>query len=124
MLKLFILELLQAWPIAVVAMIFAMGRELMEHSMDSKWSYKSTWWNRKVSWKNKHDWKPSWLFKTALVWMTDAEHFFQMIMNMAAVVAVGLAAGLDITIPAAAISFFIGNAAFGVIKETLLPNVQ
>jgi len=84
-------DLLQAWPIAIVAILFAMGREL---------------------------------FKTALVWMTDAEHFFQMVMNMSAVVGVALAAGLPVSIPAAAIAFFIGNAAFGVIKETLLPNVQ
>jgi len=118
-------DLLQAWPIAIVAILFAMGRELMEHSMDSKWDKPhSTWWNRRVSWKNKHEWQPSWLFKTALVWMTDAEHFFQMVMNMSALVGVALAAGLPVSIPAAAIAFFIGNAVFGIIKETLLPNVQ
>ena len=118
-------DLLQAWPIAIVAILFAMGRELMEHSRDNRWDKPySNWWNSNKGYDNKNTWKPVWLFQTALVWMTDAEHFFQMVMNMSAVVAVALAAGLPVTIPAAAIAFFIGNAVFGVIKETLLPNVQ
>lgn len=118
-------EILQGWPIAIAAFLFAMGRELMEHSRDNRWDKPySTWWNSNKAWRNKHEWQPSWLFKTALVWMTDAEHFFQMIMNMSAVVAVGLAAGLGASIPVAAITFFIGNAAFGIVKETLLKDVQ
>jgi hypothetical protein len=41
------------------------------------------WFNPAVSWHNKHEWNPSWLFKTALVWVTDFWHFLKFIeLNM------------------------------------------
>jgi len=114
------------WPILLCGIIFAMGRELMEHSRDNRWDKpNSNWWNSNKGWKNKHEWQPSWLFKTALVWLTDAEHFFQMVSTLGAFAAVWLAASIGYVAPfAAAIVFYLGNAVFGIIKETLLPNVQ
>ncbi len=37
------------------------------------------WFNPAISWKNKHEWKPSWLFKTALVWVTDFWHLLKFV---------------------------------------------
>lgn len=57
--------------------------ELQQHSEENKWKFKNKklndWLNEKTSWRNKHNWKPSWFFKTAGVFLTDGEHFFQML---------------------------------------------
>jgi hypothetical protein len=43
------------------------------------------WWNKSTSWVNKHNWGVdkhplvAKSLKTWLVWITDAEHFFQML---------------------------------------------
>lgn len=114
------------WPILLTGIVFAMGRELMEHSRDNRWRrHLGPWWNSNTGHLNKKNWKPSWLFSTALVWLTDAEHFFQMVSTLGAFASVWLAASIGYEAPlAAAIVFYLGNAVFGIIKELFLPNVQ
>lgn len=56
--------------------LFVIARELSEHSKDSRWPVNMRWWNTKTAWKNKHEWH-KWIFKDVLVFVTDAEHFFQ-----------------------------------------------
>lgn len=72
--------------------LFVIFKEIEQHGHDSKFPKDwGSWWNNKTAWKNKHNWKPSWLFKTALVWTTDAEHFFQMLSNISVSIALGFA---------------------------------
>ena len=79
----------------LISLIFyVLFKELEQHGHDSKFPESwGTWWNNKTAWKNKHTWKPKWLFKTALVWTTDAEHLFQMLSNWSVAAAVGFAYG-------------------------------
>lgn len=65
-------------------------------SLDSQSWYNTKalpWLNKKTSWKNKHQWQPSWLFKTALVSLTDGEHFFQLLKHLVLAALVGVLTG-------------------------------
>jgi len=79
-----------AFLIALCAFSFVMFRELSEHSTENKYKGFPDWWNTKISHVNKDNWGPKFLpflpkkisiflFRTVLVWTTDAEHFFQLL---------------------------------------------
>ena len=76
--------------------VYVICDELQQHSEKNGWKKRlhptgggfwnlkaRVWLNNKTSWENKHNWQPSWLFKTALVSLTDGEHFFQMLKHVA-----------------------------------------
>lgn len=86
----------------ILLILYVLFDELQQHSEQSKWkpklpSPKSVWndtillWlNKKTSWKNKHKWKPTWLYSTALVSLTDGEHFFQLLKHICLAIIIGL----------------------------------
>jgi hypothetical protein len=94
-------------PLQVIAMIlcgvYVIFDELQQHSEKNGWNKRlhptgegrwnmkiRPWLNNETSWKNKHNMEPRWLFSTVLVWLTDGEHFFQMLKHVviAAIVAI------------------------------------
>lgn len=84
-------------PVVLLVAAYVIADELQQHSELDGWKKRLTpqgrpsWWNDKArpwlnvstGWKNKHNWQPSWLFNTALVSLTDGEHFFQMLKHVA-----------------------------------------
>lgn len=74
--------------------LYVVFKELEQHGHDSKFPDSfGKWWNNDTAWKNKHNWRPAWLFRTAFVWATDAEHFFQMLGNWSVAAAVTAISG-------------------------------
>ena len=66
--------------ILLLAFLFAAFRELSEHANEGAFIGWPDWWNTPEAWGNKYTWGgnlPKWVFGSALVWTTDAEHFFQ-----------------------------------------------
>ena len=74
--------------IALFSFLFAAFRELSEHAKEGAFKNLHDWWNTPQSFWHKYHWGPKylpfiperlsiWIFKTVLVWTTDAEHFFQ-----------------------------------------------
>lgn len=121
----FALEIWHLWPLLVAGFFSAGFRELMEESMRNRWPSSWTWWNSRTGWRNKHNWQPSWLFKTILVWTTDAEHFFQLLMTLANVAAVGLAVKYPANMALfAALAYWLGDGLFGFVKEIFLKRIQ
>ncbi len=51
-------------------------KTVMDFSSEGKYT---GWWDKQSSWKNKDRYKPRWLFRTALVWVTDGWHLSQFI---------------------------------------------
>lgn len=96
---------------AILGALFALCRELSEHAKENNFVGYGRWWNTNTSFTNKHKWKPSWLFKTALVWTTDAEHFFQILSFLFAITAVYFGGTWQ-----GALAFYIGAQALGAIK--------
>lgn len=67
---------------AVLAFLFTAFRELSEHGKEGAFEGFPDWWNTPKAWPNKYNWGkglPKWVFRSVLVWTTDAEHFFQML---------------------------------------------
>ena len=97
--------------------VYVVFDELQQHSEKNGWKKRlhptgegfwnmkaRKWLNNSTSWKNKHNWKPSWLFSTALVFLTDGEHFFQMLKHVA------LAGILAVVFPSLWWAFFVAYA--------------
>ena len=67
-----------------------------EQSIFYKLNYKyGSWLNPQVSWNNKYTWFPNskiltWLFSNPFVFVTDAWHFFQMILLISISIAISL----------------------------------
>lgn len=99
------------WIVAIFGFLFAAFRELSEHAKEGRFTNWGDWWNTPKSFSNKHEWKPSWVFKTVLVWTTDAEHFFQMVSFIAAICAVYYGGSWK-----DAALFYIGAQLFGALK--------
>lgn len=100
------------FTIIIFGFLFAAGREISEHAKESKFKDWGKWWNTNQSWTNKHRWYPSWFWKTAGVWLTDAEHFFQMLSLISVLFAVLIPAfGFE-----AALWFYAGNVLAGFLK--------
>ena len=102
--------------IALFGFCFAFCRELSEHAKENNFTDWGKWWNTGTSWTNKHEWGnrlnlPKWVFKTVLVWATDAEHFFQLISFLFAISAVYIGGPWQ-----AALAFYLGAQALGAIK--------
>ena len=70
------------------AFLFVAFRELADHAKENGFKGWPDWWNTGKAWRNKHEFGKRFLpflpeaisgfiFKKLLVWLTDAEHFFQ-----------------------------------------------
>lgn len=97
--------------LALLGVFFALFRELSEHAKENRFIGYPDWWNTSTSYRNKHEWRPSWAFKTFLVWITDAEHFFQILSFLSAITAVWIGGTWE-----GAISFYLGAQTLGAIK--------
>ena len=102
--------------IALFGVCFALFRELSEHAKENNFTDWGKWWNTSTSWRNKHEWGnrlniPKWVFKTVLVWTTDAEHLFQLLSFLFAISAVYIGGSWK-----EALAFYIGAQALGAIK--------
>lgn len=118
--------------IAVYAFLFALCRELGEHAKDNRFpGHWGKWWNSDTSWVNKHRWGslllpflPSkvskWIFYSPLVWVTDAEHFFQLLSTIFVLLALLISQGNLESV----LWFYGGTVAGGLFKEIFLKNVQ
>jgi len=91
--------------IAILSFLFAGFRELSEHAKEGNFKGMSHWWNTPKSWINKHEWVgklPKWVFGSVMVWVTDAEHFFQFL-SLLSVVAL-----LTLIHPWFGLAFYLG----------------
>lgn len=99
--------------IAILSFLFAGFRELSEHAKEGNFKGMSHWWNTPKSWINKHEWVgklPKWVFGSVMVWVTDAEHFFQFL-SLLSVVAL-----LTLIHPWFGLAFYLGAQFFGFVK--------
>lgn len=121
----------------LLGFLFMLFNEMEDECIKSQWGPKFMKWNGMASWKNKwavtktgrlKPYKPKWYHfgipmpqeerfpfsSTFLVFLTDAEHLFQMCKIVVASVAVG------VLNPTLGVSFFVGHLFVGVAKETFL----
>ena len=102
--------------IALFSFLFAAFRELSEHGKEGGFIGWANWWNTPLSWTNKHswgpDWLPKWVFGSALVWATDAEHFFQMLSLLCLLAIVYILGGWQLALAA-----YFGQAFAGFLKS-------
>lgn len=105
------------WYIALLGFCFSAFREISEHAKESAFpKHWPKWWNTGTAWPNKHNWGdrlglPKWVFKSALVWTTDAEHFFQLFSFLSAIVAVWIGGAWQ-----GALAFYLGAQTMGALK--------
>jgi len=102
------------FKIVILAFLFAAFRELSEHAKEGNFKGMSDWWNTPKSWINKHEWVgklPKWVFGSVMVWVTDAEHFFQFL-SLLSVVAL-----LTLIHPWFGLAFYLGAQFFGFVKS-------
>ena len=105
--------------VALFGFLFAMFRELSEHAKEGNFDGYPDWWNTPKSWVNKHEWSlpllpewlNRWLFNSPLVWLTDAEHFFQFFSMLSVVSGIWILAGWQY-----ALVFYLGNLLAGAVK--------
>lgn len=132
-----ITDIAALWPLAVLAFVYAYARELSEHSRDGFWTtgieYRgrlvdSLWLNSTpTAWRNKHNWRPAWLWSTVLVFLTDAEHFFQFLSSLAVagIAWYALASSYPVDKPVvAALAVGLGLFGAGIFKELVTPRVR
>lgn len=107
--------------LALLGFFFYMSSEWEEHSRDNRFPKSwGDWWNSDTSWVNKHRWYPSWFWKTAGVWATDAEHFFELLGTVCVLVALFVSQGSLESV----LWFYGGTLVGGLFKELFLKNVQ
>lgn len=105
----------------VFGFIFYLSSELEEHARDNRFPKSwGRWWNSDTGWTNKHRWYPSWFWKTAGVWATDAEHAFELLGTFSVLFALLISQGNLESI----LYFYLGTIIGGVFKELFLKNVQ
>ena len=98
---------------ALLGACFALFRELSEHAKEGNFKRMPDWWNTPKSWTNKQKWGgklPKWLFGSVMVWVTDAEHFFQFLSLLA------VTAAFTLLHPWFGLSFYLGAQFFGFVK--------
>jgi hypothetical protein len=121
----------------LLGFLFMLFNEMEDECIRGQWSGKFQKWNSINSWKKKWAtakngllkvYKPRWYHfgirlpqeerfpfsATFLVFLTDAEHFFQMCKIVVASVAVGVLS------PMLGVAFFVGHLFVGIAKETFL----
>ena len=95
---------------------FALFRELSEHAKENGFVDWGRWWNTGESWTNKHEWGkgvlPSWFFGSVMVWVTDAEHFFQMFSLLSVLTGLYFCSGILEDV----IFFYAGHTILGALK--------
>ena len=100
----------------ILGFFFALFRELSEHAKESGFTDWGRWWNTSQSWTNKHEWGkdilPSWFFGSFMVWITDAEHFFQLLSMLCVLVGVYYSGGILEDV----IYFYAGHTILGGLK--------
>ena len=104
------------FAVVIFGFIFAAGREISEHAKEGRFTGWGDWWNTPKSFTNKTKWGealklPKWVFNTVMVWTTDAEHFFQMLSFIEAIIAVYYGGNWK-----DAALFYIGAQLFGALK--------
>lgn len=107
-----------------LGLFFSLFRELSEHGKEGGFTEMPDWWNTPKAHRNKHEWGdkylPSWIhpkirhwiFFSPLVWITDAEHFFQILSSFCAFTAIYLVTNNFW----ATVLFYAGNFVVGIIK--------
>jgi len=112
----------------ILAIIYNISKEMEEASFQNTYPANwGSWWNNETSWPNKHRWGKALAsrigfaksfiklsMRTWLVFITDAEHFFQMVRMLAMAGVVYYAGGLTVLL-----LFLGGYYLGGSIKETL-----
>jgi hypothetical protein len=121
----------------LLGFLFMLFNEMEDECIRGQWSGKFQKWNSINSWKKKWAttkngllkvYKPKWYHfgirlpqeerfpfsATFLVFLTDAEHLFQMCKIVVASVAIG------VLNPTLGVSFFVGHLFVGIAKETFL----
>jgi hypothetical protein len=109
--------------IALFAVLFVTFRELSEHGKEGGFINWADWWNTPKSHRNKYDWNKKYLpflpdnvgqfiFRKVLVWLTDAEHFFQFLSFLSAIFAVMLGGTWQ-----DALAFYIAAQLTGALKS-------
>ena len=121
----------------LLGFLFMLFNEMEDECIRGQWSGKFQKWNSINSWKKKwattkngllKAYKPRWYHfgipmpqeerfpfsSTFLVFLTDAEHLFQMCKIVVASVAIG------VLNPTLGVAFFVGHLFVGVAKETFL----
>jgi hypothetical protein len=102
--------------IFLFAFLFAACRELSEHGKEGGFIGFPDWWNTPRSHTNKYtwgpDWLPRWVFGSALVWLTDAEHFFQFLSLLCVLAMVLILGGWQLVLVA-----YLGQALAGLLKS-------
>ena len=108
--------------IALLAFLFAVFRELSEHAKEGGFIGSPAWWNTPTSAENKNEWGPKYLpflpekvstflFRKVLIWMTDAEHFFQLNSLICVIAGIGLLGGWQMALVA-----YLSQAFAGFLK--------
>jgi hypothetical protein len=114
--------------IFILAIAYYLVKELEEASWGNEYpAHWSSWWNKKRSWVNKHRWGNALgnklgfghsiftiAFKTFLVFLTDAEHFFAFLMALILAAIVYLCSDINTMLLCLA-GYFLG----GAIKEAM-----
>jgi len=110
--------------LALYGFLFTTFRELMEHAKEDGFKGWPDWWNTSKAWVNKYRWGSKylpflpqkvskWIFFSPLVWVTDAEHFFQVLSTISVLLAL-LASEGNLN---GVLWFYGGNVLSGLIKE-------
>ncbi len=93
------------WHFLIFGLCFSLFRELSEHGKEGAFEGLSDWWNTPKAHRNKHEWgdkylpswMPSklrwWIFYSPLVFLTDAEHLFQLLSSVAVMLALWASQG-------------------------------
>jgi len=62
----------------ILLALSAIAKAIMDAAKINAFPESWMWWNELTSWRNKYQWNIPFA-KTAMVWITDAWHFFQML---------------------------------------------
>jgi hypothetical protein len=109
--------------IFLFAFLFAACRELSEHGKEGGFIGFPDWWNTPLSHRNKYIWNKKYLpflpnnigqfiFRKVLVWLTDAEHFFQFLSLLCVLAMVLILSGWQLVLVA-----YLGQALAGLLKS-------
>lgn len=96
--------LIQYLPLVIFGMCFSFFREMSEHGKEGAFEGMPDWWNTPKAHRNKHEWGDKylpflpaklrwWIFYSPLVFLTDAEHLFQLLSSLAVIAALFISQG-------------------------------
>ena len=111
------------WPILAFGFCFSMFRELSEHGKEGAFEDLPDWWNTPKAHRNKYTLGPKlfpflptkvavFISKNWLVFISDAEHFFQLLSLLPILAALWASDNSAYTL----VYFYLGNALTGAVK--------